>query len=59
MAEVKTAFDNAIVSVMAGSTGMDMFSGLLSFVADNLDTVISLVAGLGGYFNSCIRWHLK
>lgn len=46
LTEVKNAFDNAIVGVINGGVGMSMFSGVLTFVADNLDIVVNLIAGL-------------
>jgi len=40
--ELKGAFDNAIIGATEGSFIMDAFSGILSFLADNMDTVLSL-----------------
>ncbi len=44
--ELKNAFDNAVVSALNGSVGMQMFSGVLTFLANNLDIIIGLIAGL-------------
>lgn len=44
--EVRAAFENAIISSTNGSIGMKMFSGVLTLVANNLDWIIGLIAGL-------------
>ena len=46
LGELKTAFDNAVVSQASGSVGMTMFNNVLEFAANNMDLVIGLIAGL-------------
>lgn len=45
-AQLKSSFENAIIAQSENSTGLKLLSGVLGIVADNLDWIVSLFAGL-------------
>lgn len=44
--ELKAAYENAVISSANGSIGMKMFNAVLKVLADNMGTIIGLIAGL-------------